>query len=768
MAYDETQEIQETAHVAARDVVAESIRLAITLAAIVAEEVVRARERRYELERQASEERARLDVERLRAERAAAEPLLRSVHQDRFWRDLDPTNDEHRRRLGRTWQAASEWAAGDPYAAYTLDALREQLRDRFGIDTPEWPLGGAELSRMVALAHPEFRAHLDKAREAAAEAGTVSYSVIIRDRDDPYTIAYQGEATVSAGMSADEAAARAYADWAAGSGAATVEGRGDRFDVELRENTGTSESVAVPAAVLASGLAPEVLAAAESRRRSLVVGTETGTDAELLLALTEHLDRLEAEEAHRTARREEYVGRLAEPGLSDADRTRLQGNIEAIDSGLPGLRQEQADTALRTAATAAQMRGENPAHVYAGARLSDSLDEEWWDTASAAEIAGVWDHVGAWQEGQARSEMQAALRVGIERHHRLLVPEGATGDVVAGLYGGKDMPGPAVPLSTHGEALREQAHALYEAAFDDYGAAAVQRAEADQAEGDAATALRTRSELLTERAEQSSAQATRLMEQGTWLDTQTPEALRVLYRESSAAAVDELAARFEQQWGRPLIPQAREQLVEAAAQLEPSGPVYRVTTLVGSADPTAVTVPGGTPTAHGRGSATVDESTGLESAEELLPAAPEAASAPPFQEPAGGAVSTPGDGFAAGEPSHVPDWMEDPQPAATTAPSTPPVQTAAQVAGGAAKTLGGAATAVEESVAPDRTQERRAAATTALESVGDEEARHAADLARKAFPEGPEGAVASPPQSGRGSGGAGPSADRERGAEVQL
>ncbi|MFF1264190.1 hypothetical protein ACFVZT_46355 [Streptomyces sp. NPDC058321] len=108
--------------------------------------------------------------------------------------------------------------------------------------------------------------------------------------------------------------------------------------------------------------------------------------------------------------------------------------------------------------------------------------------------------------------MQAALRAGIERHHRLLVPEGATGDVVAGLYGGKDMPGPAVPLSAHGEALREQAHALYEAAFDDYGTAAVQRAEADQAEGDAATALRTRSELLTERAEQSSAQATRLME----------------------------------------------------------------------------------------------------------------------------------------------------------------------------------------------------------------------------------------------------------------
>lgn len=422
-----------------------------------------------------------------------------------------------------------------------------------------------------------------------------------------------------------------------------------------------------------------------------------------------------------------------------------------------------ANTQVRAPWTGAPPTTSTPA-----ARLSESLDEEWWDTASAAEIAGVWDHVGAWQEGQARSEMQAALRAGIERHHRLLVPEGATGDVVAGLYGGKDMPGPAVPLSAHGEALREQAHALYEAAFDDYGTAAVQRAEADQAEGDAATALRTRSELLTERAEQSSAQATRLMEQGTWLDTQTPEALRVLYRESSAAAVDELATRFEQQWGRPLIPQAREQLVEAAAQLEPSGPVYRVTTLAGSADPTAVKVPGGPPRAHGMSSATVDESAVPETTEESLSAAPEAASTPPFQEPAGGVVRAPGDDVAAVDESAVPEWMGEPQSAATTAPSTPPVQTAAQVAGGAAKTLGGAATAVEESVAPDRTEERRAAATKALDGVGDEEARQAADLARKAFPEGPEGAVASPPQSGRGSGGAGPSADRERGAEVQL
>lgn len=685
MAYDESREIYDTAQATATQLTAEAIRLAITLANIVADEVIRARERRYELERQASEERARLDVERLRAERAAAEPLLRAVHQERFWQELDPSREEHLRRLGRSWQAASEWAGGDPYAAYTLDVLREQLRERFGIETPAWQVGGAELARMVSLANPEFRAQLDKAREVAAEAGTVSYSVIIRDRDDPYVIAYQGEVAVSAAVSAEEAAARVYTEWAAGDGAATVQGRGDGFDVELRENTGSTDAVAVPAAVLPSAHVADVLAAAESRRRALVAGTETGSDAELLHALSEELDRLEAEEAQRQARRAGYVARLDDPELDDEGvRARLERNVAAIDAGLPGLHQQQAETALRVAATVADMRGENGAHVYDAARLTESLDDGWWATASPAEIAGVWDHVGAWQEGQARSEMLTVLREGIERHHRLIVPKDATSDMVAALYGGRDMPGPAVPLSAHGEALREQAQALYEAAFDDYGRAAVASAEAEAAEGEAETAaLQTSSEHLADRAAQSTTQATLLMQQGTWLDMQTPEVLGALYRDNSAAAVDELAARFAEQWGRPLIPQASEQLAQAAAQIAAVNQPWLITAGVGSVNPASTVT------------------AGLVSVTRTVTA-------------------------------KVVDTLT-PQDTDT-----------------------------------DRTQERQAAATEVLDGLEDAESAQALGLARLAFPEGPEGAVATAPQSGRSSGGPGQAADRQRAAEAEL
>jgi hypothetical protein len=83
--------------------------------------------------------------------------------------------------------------------------------------------------------------------------------------------------------------------------------------------------------------------------------------------------------------------------------------------------------------------------------------------------------------------------------------------------------------------------------------------------------------------------------------------------------------------------------------------------------------------------------------------------------------------------------MDGPRSAAPEASDASPFQSAAEVAGSVATTLGGLATAVEKSVTPDRTEERRETATTALEGVSDQEAREAVDLARKAFPEGPEG-----------------------------
>src|SRR5262249_9926378 len=147
----------------------------------------------------------------------------------------------------------------------------------------------------------------------------------------------------------------------------------------------------------------------------------TGSEAELLYALTCELDRFEEEEARRAARRAEYAQRLQDNDLSRQDRARLEGDVAGIETRPVGLDQEQADTALRVAATVAKTAGENPQHVYDAALLTESLDEGWWQTASAQEVAGVWEHVDGWTPGTARDETIEFLREGVEQHHGLMV-----------------------------------------------------------------------------------------------------------------------------------------------------------------------------------------------------------------------------------------------------------------------------------------------------------------------------------------------------------
>ncbi|GGX36579.1 hypothetical protein [Streptomyces chryseus] len=585
--YDqETREVYD----AVSEAMAEAVRVAVTLAAIAADMIVEAREERIRLELEATERRAQLETERLRAERAAAEPILRAVHQERFWKDPDP------RRIGRAWQAASEWAAGDPYAAYTLDVLREQLKDRFGIEVPRWPVEGAELARLVTLGNPDYRRLLEQAREAAEAVPGTSYAVLIRDVRDPYTALYRGEGSCPAGMDPQAFAARQYEAWAAGAGAEQV---GDRdaadFVVEMVENTGEPTAGHVPAVLMYGRDAAEALQAENDFHRALLDGTRTGSQDEMLLALTGELDRLEAEEAQRLGRRREYASRLYDVDgtaveLSESDRRRLEGNVEAIDTGLPGLHREQADTALRIAAVAAEMRGEEPAHVYAAARLADNLDHGWWKTASAGEVAGVWEHVDSWNPGQAREEMRTLLREEIERHHGLTVPKDATAETVAGLFGGADVPGPATPLTERSEVLRDQAHDLFERAFDAHAQAVTAEAKAADLNAADQEQVRRSSALLVEQADLDAERGRILIHQATFLEDRTPDVMDQLYSQNTAEAVRTLSAEFEQRWGQQLTPEATQQLARTAEEV--FGDPWQVSAAQGSADPGVVSIPG--------------------------------------------------------------------------------------------------------------------------------------------------------------------------------
>ncbi|MEU1132633.1 hypothetical protein ABZ383_22690 [Streptomyces sp. NPDC005900] len=590
------------------EVASQLVQVAVLVATLLAQRAVEAREKRYAMEQAAAEERARVAAEQLRAQRAAAEPVLRSVHQERFWKEPNA------RRIGRAWQAASEWAAGDPYAAHTLEFLREQLKERFGIEAPAWPVHGAELSRIVTMADPRYRKDLSAARAAAEAVGSASYAVVIRDSRDPYKVLYQGEATAPLGMPAATLAAREFEAWARGEGANSVKGRNPaEFTIEAMENTGAARAAQTPAAEVQGHQVDEVLAADAAWQRAVIEGSEPGTPAETLYAYEQELQRLEEEEKRRRVRRAEYAARLEEEGLSDADRKRLTGNLNSIDEGLTALHQQQADSALHMAAAAAEMRGENPERVFQAARLQESLDEGWWATASAAEVSGVWGHVTKWEPGLARDEMCQVLREEIERHHRLSVPKDASADMVAALFGGREAPGVATPISVRGDALRDQAQAVYESVFDLHAEALTVEQKLSSLGDDGPTSDRGRAahpdgpsgdvpsinlaDSLRARAEAEAQVAGRLIEQATWLDTQTPEVLARLYAENTGAAVDSLSAEFQARWGEALTPAAADLVTEMAQDRE----AWKVRAGQGSRDPGEVpTVIVGQVVAHGR------------------------------------------------------------------------------------------------------------------------------------------------------------------------
>ncbi|WP_330346634.1 hypothetical protein OG858_47395 (plasmid) [Streptomyces europaeiscabiei] len=723
-------------------------RLTILVATLIAERIVEERRQRYEAAQRQAETRAAQMAERVRAERSAVQPVLSGVHQERFWRDADP------RRIGQAWQAASEWAASDPYAAYTLDVLRENLRDRFGIETPEWPVGGGELSRILSVADPEFRQVLKEARTAAEAEREASYAVIIRDLNDPARVVSRSEMRVPAGMPVDAAAGRAYAEWARSADGAESANSHDRYAVELVENTGASRAAHVPSAVLRGDRAEEVLADAESWRQAVVAGTESASDTELLYALSVELDTLAEEEDRRLSRRADYAARLESDGVDGQTRTRLAGNVAAIDEGLPGLRQQQADTALRLAVTTATLRGENPQHVLDAAGLRENLDAEWWDTASAAEIAGTWQYVGGWQEGRARDEAHEFLRESLAEHHGLTVPQNIDPDGIAALFGGRQAPGPAMRIEAQGEALRAQAQALFTESYDAFGEAARLNTNADRfPEGHPQrTRYEQQASTLVAEAMAVGGQGLALHDQGLWLSGQDAGVRAQAFQGRGAQVTQNLADEYQSRWGQPLHREAREQLAAVAQEVAADAQAWQVLATPGSTDPAAGVIP----------------STASVSPASIVRPEP----APVARRVSLRAFTAECRRYRTGERTLPPGsdvytavWEELGQPKSPRQAGTG--EDAERDAGDADGTAVHGAGEEPREAEADPNEGRRQAAEAALEAMSDTEVAEAVRVAAQAFPEGAEAATAAPAGRGSRSAGNGHEAGRERGSDIE-
>ncbi|MGQ4487691.1 hypothetical protein ACN6LM_004899 [Streptomyces sp. SAS_281] len=440
---------------AAGELWSEGVRVALTIAEIVAVEVSRHRQRTWERERQ---EAARSVWE----DRQRAEPVLRGAWDEEFWKDPQP------RDIGRAWQAAHEWAPSDPAAAATLQHLRRQLDERYGLRPAEVRLNVPELSKALALGSPGLRDEAGTAREDAARWGETSTLYVIRDPADPEHIMHRGELRTAPGEQTEAAAARELRQWCDGEGRTPDGG----VVIETVANDGSPAGGDATARVTGDR-ADAVIDAETRRQRRLVSGAEAGTLEEVHHAVLAEMIRTEE------------AGRLLADG----------GDERA------GLRETWKRLNVQAQAVTAEMRGEDPRHVYQGADLRARLStEEWWATASASEVAGVWDQVDRWPQSAARQRTSGALRDELFARHGLDLEHGTSAETVAELLGGAESVAPAATYSEQAARALQEARRHYERAFDAATGSARLRRLADERDelpgADPAQAERWRNEAL--------------------------------------------------------------------------------------------------------------------------------------------------------------------------------------------------------------------------------------------------------------------------------
>lgn len=110
------------------EVLAGTLRVALTAAGRLAEMAARDREQAARAAQSASENEARQLQARLDAERSAARAQLAPVRQDSWWEQARAED------IAAAWQTAVTWQGLDPEAAAAVTVIRQQVQDRFSVD----------------------------------------------------------------------------------------------------------------------------------------------------------------------------------------------------------------------------------------------------------------------------------------------------------------------------------------------------------------------------------------------------------------------------------------------------------------------------------------------------------------------------------------------------------------------------------------------------------------------------------------------------------
>lgn len=134
-----------------------TVRLAVMAGARLGSEIARAREERLREQRRVDEREADRLAQRFEAEKRAAVAELSQVHRPDWWERADAE------RIGQAYATARAWAPEADEAARAERKMREELRERYGVDLDRTD------PRAVATEVEVWRQRLEQQRRQEAD-----------------------------------------------------------------------------------------------------------------------------------------------------------------------------------------------------------------------------------------------------------------------------------------------------------------------------------------------------------------------------------------------------------------------------------------------------------------------------------------------------------------------------------------------------------------------------------------------------------------------
>jgi colicin import membrane protein len=228
------------------------LRVGLTVAGRIGEQLARAREQELRRAQAAEEQQARELQAQFDAERAAARAQLAPIMDNRWW-DTATGRD-----IERVHEAATAWKDHDPTAASAAEVIRDQVHRRYGLDVDSLGADDASVAAAMAKAEQDREQAEQEHRTGRAETAQAVELMAEADREDRDRQHNADEENQRPDALAEEAALRYDSAERRQELAASLEGLSDREAVQARISADQDQATPPTAAVAkAPGRSPK-------------------------------------------------------------------------------------------------------------------------------------------------------------------------------------------------------------------------------------------------------------------------------------------------------------------------------------------------------------------------------------------------------------------------------------------------------------------------------------------------------------------------------